>query len=103
VNNVLLLCQRLNTATWSAADDVHHYAIPEKLLLTNRFYFQKSSGIHAPMGKRKGCSLSGISPAPKAESFHVATMARKHSVLNFLEINRNNTHTALASVLTHYG
>jgi hypothetical protein len=30
-------------------------------------------------------------------------MARKHSVLNLLEINRNNTHNALASVLTYYG
>jgi hypothetical protein len=32
--------------------------------------------------KRKGCSLFGKSPAPIAESFHVATMARKNSVLN---------------------
>jgi hypothetical protein len=54
-------------------------------------------------GKRKGCSLSGRSPAPIADSFHVATMARKHSVLNLREINRNSTHTALASVLTYYG
>jgi hypothetical protein len=30
-------------------------------------------------------------------------MAMKHSVLNLREINRNNTHTALASVLTYYG
>jgi hypothetical protein len=30
-------------------------------------------------------------------------MARKHSVLNLREINRNNTHTALVSVLTYYG
>jgi hypothetical protein len=40
---------------------------------------------------------------PIADSFHVATMARKHSMLNLQEINRNNTHTALASVLTYYG
>jgi hypothetical protein len=40
---------------------------------------------------------------PVADSFHVATMARKHSVLNLREINRNNAHTALASVLTYYG
>jgi hypothetical protein len=26
------LCQRLNTATSSSADDVHHYVIPQKLL-----------------------------------------------------------------------
>jgi hypothetical protein len=71
--------------------------------LTNRFYFQQTSGIHAPVGKRKGCSLSGTSPATIADSFHVATMARKHSVLNLRDININNTHTALASVLIYYG
>jgi hypothetical protein len=43
------------------------------------------------VGKRKGCSLSGRSPAPIAGSFHVATMARKLSVLNLREMNRNNT------------
>jgi hypothetical protein len=43
--------------------------------------------------------LYPTSPAPIAGSFHVATMAREHSVLNLREINRNNTHTALASVL----
>jgi hypothetical protein len=97
----LFLGQRVNTATSSPAD-VHHYVIPQKLLLTNRFYFQQTSGIHAPVGKRKGCSLSGRSPAPIADSFHVATMARENSVRNLREINRNNTHTALASVLTYY-
>jgi hypothetical protein len=51
-------------------------------------------------GKIKDCSLSGRSPA---DSFHVATVARKHSVLNLREINRNNTHTALSSALTYYG
>jgi hypothetical protein len=70
----------------SAVDDVHHYVIPPKLLLTNSVYFQQSSGIRAPVGKIKGCSLSGRSPATIAESFHVATMARKHSVLNLREI-----------------
>jgi hypothetical protein len=67
-----------------------------------RFYFQQTSGIHAPVGKRKGGSLSGRSPSPTADSFHVTTMARKHSVLNLREISRNDTHTALASVLTYY-
>jgi hypothetical protein len=85
------------------ASGVHHYVIPQKLLLTNRLYFQQTSGIRAPMGKKRGCSLSGRSPAPIADSFHVATMTRKHSVLNLREINRNNTHTALASVLPYYG
>jgi hypothetical protein len=93
----------VNLATLSPADDIHHYVIPPKLLLTNRFYFQQTSGIHVPVGKRKGGSLSGISPAPIADSSNVATIARKHRVLNLREINRNNTNTALASVLTYYG
>jgi hypothetical protein len=76
---------------------------PPKLLLTNRFYFQQTSGIHAPVGKRKGFSLSGRSPAPIADCFNVATKARKHSALNLREINRNNKHTALATVWTYYG
>jgi hypothetical protein len=101
--NQLFSNQLVNPATSSPADDVHHYLIPPKLLLTNRFHFQQTSGIHAPVGKRKGGSLSGRSPAPIADSFRVATIARKHSVLNLREINRNNTHTALASVLTYYG
>jgi hypothetical protein len=53
--------------------------------------------------KEKAVFLSGRSPAPIADSFFVATIARQHSVLNLREINRNNTHTALASVLTYYG
>jgi hypothetical protein len=85
------------------ADDVHDYVIPQTLLFTNRFYFQQSSGIHAPMGKRKGCSLFCRSPTPIADNIHVATMARKHSVLNLQEINQNNTHTALVPMLTYYG
>jgi hypothetical protein len=55
------------------------------------------------MGKRNGCPLSGRNPAPIADSVHVATMARKHSMLILREINRNNTPTALSSVLTYYG
>jgi hypothetical protein len=86
----------VNTATLLPADDVHHYVIPPKLLLTNRFYFQQTSRIHVPVGKRNGFSLSGKSSAPTADSFNVATIARKHSVLNLREINRNNKHTALA-------
>jgi hypothetical protein len=95
--------QWVNPATSSPADDVHHYVIPPKLLLTNTFYFQQTPGIHAPVGKRKGGSLSGRNPAPIADSCNVATIARKHSVLNLREINTNNKHTALASVLTYYG
>jgi hypothetical protein len=95
--------QLVNPATSSPADGVHHYVIPPKLLLTNRFYFQQTSGIRAPVGKRKGGSVSGRSPAPIADSCNVATIARKHSVLDLRELNRNNTHTALASGLTYYG
>jgi hypothetical protein len=51
--------------------------------------------------EKEDCSLSGRSPAPIADSFYVATMAWKHIMLNLREINRNNTHTALASVLTY--
>jgi hypothetical protein len=76
----IFLCQLVNTVTSSPADDVHHYVIPPKLLLTNIVYFQQTSGIHAPVGKRKGCSLSGRSPTPIADSFNVATMARKQRV-----------------------
>jgi hypothetical protein len=39
----VFLSQLVNTATSSPADDVHHYAIPPKLLLTNRFYFRPTS------------------------------------------------------------
>jgi hypothetical protein len=94
--------QIVNPPTSSPADDVHHDVIPPKLLLTNRVYFQQTSGIHTPVGKRKGCSLSGRSPAPIADSFHVATISRKHSVMNLRDIDRNNTHTALAYGLTYY-
>jgi hypothetical protein len=76
---------------------------PPKVIIDQRFYFQQTSGALAPVGKRKDCSLFSRSPAPIADRFHVATMARKHSVLNLREINRNNTHTALACVLTYYG
>jgi hypothetical protein len=92
--------QLVNPATSSPADDVHHYVIPPKLLLTNRVYFQQTSGINAPVGKRKGGSLSSSSPI--ADSCNVATIARKHSLLNLREINRNNTHTALASVFPKF-
>jgi hypothetical protein len=68
-----------------------------------RFYFQQTSGIHAPVGKGKGCSLSDRRPGLIADIFHVATVAKKHRALNLREINKNNTHTAFASVLTYYG
>jgi hypothetical protein len=70
-------------ATSSPADDVHHYVIPQKLLLTTGLYFQQTSGIHAPVGKRKCCSLSARIPAPTVDSFHVATKARKQKRVKF--------------------
>jgi hypothetical protein len=57
-----------------------------------RFYFQQTSGIHAPVGGKKGCSLSVRSSAPIADSSNVATMARKHSVLNLREGNKQYAH-----------
>jgi hypothetical protein len=89
-------------ATLSPADDMHHYVIPQKLLLTIRFYLEQTSDIYVPVGKIKGCCLFGRSPAPVADNFHVATMARKHSMLNLQEINRNTMHTALYSMLNYY-
>jgi hypothetical protein len=77
--------QLVNPATSSPADYVQNYVIPPRLLLTNRFYFQQTSGIHAPVGKRKCGSLSGRSPAPIADSCIVATIARKQRV----EFTRN--------------
>jgi hypothetical protein len=95
----IFLCQRLNTATSSPADDVHHYAVPRKLL--DSIFNKLPVFIH--QWEKEGCCLSGRSSAPIAGSVHVATMVRKHRVLNLREINRNNTHTDLASVLTYYG
>jgi hypothetical protein len=57
--------------------------------------FNKLPVFMRQWGNRKDCSLSGGSPAPIADSFLVATMTRKHSVLNLREINRNNTHMLL--------
>jgi hypothetical protein len=78
--SVLFSNQLVNPDTSSPADDVHHYVIPPKLLLTIRFYFQQTSGIHVPVGKIKGGSLSGRSPASIAGSSNVATIARKQRV-----------------------
>jgi hypothetical protein len=58
---------------------------PPKVILTNRFYFQQTFDIHTPVGKRKGGSLSGRSPAPIVDSSNVATIARKQRV----EFTRN--------------
>jgi hypothetical protein len=98
INSLLFLCQRLNTATSSPPDDVHHYVIPPKLLdsIFNKLpvrQWEKEKAVLYPVE---------VSP-PIADSFYVAIMARKHSVVNLREINRNNTHAALGSVLTCYG
>jgi hypothetical protein len=93
----VFLCQRVNTATSSTADDVHNYVIPKKLLGP---IFNK---LPLFMRQWEQERLFSIRPALIADIFHVAIMARKHSVLNLKEINRNNTHIALALVLTYYG
>jgi hypothetical protein len=49
-------------------------------------------------GKEKAVLYPVEVPRPIADSFNAATMARKHSVLNLREMNRNNKHSALASV-----
>jgi hypothetical protein len=54
-------------------------------------------------GKEKAVLYSVEVPPSIADSSNVTTIARTHSVLNLREINRNNTHTALASVLTYHG
>jgi hypothetical protein len=85
-------------ATSSPPDDVHHYVIPKKLPIDSIF---NKLPVFMRQGKQKAV-LYSVKSRPIAHSFHVATMTRKHSVLNLREINRNNTHTALASVLTYY-
>jgi hypothetical protein len=104
MTSLLFSNQLVNPATLLAADDAHHDVIPPtQSYYWPIVYFQQTYGIHAPVGKRKGCSLSGRRPAPIADSSNVAKIARKHIVLNLWEINRNNTHTALAPRLTYYG
>jgi hypothetical protein len=67
-----------------------------------RFYFQQTL-IFMRQWEKKRLFFIDRSPVPIADSFHVATMARRNSALNLREINRNNTHTALATVLSYYG
>jgi hypothetical protein len=71
------LCQRLNTAISSPVDDVHHYIIPQKFLDS---IFNKLPVLMRQWEKEESCSLSDISPAPIADSFHVATMATNTAV-----------------------
>jgi hypothetical protein len=47
---LLFLCQRLNTATSSP---VMTYSITSSPQKVTRFYFQQTSGIQAPVGKKK--------------------------------------------------
>jgi hypothetical protein len=72
----------------------------QKLLDT---IFNKLPSFMRQWEKEKAVLYSVEVSSTIADSFHVATMARKHSVLNLREINKNNTHTALAFVLTYYG
>jgi hypothetical protein len=51
---IIFLCQRLNTATSSPADDVHHYGIPQMLLKSTfnklpvfmRQWEKEKAGLH---------------------------------------------------------
>jgi hypothetical protein len=67
------------------------------LLLTNRSIFNELPVFMLRWKKEKAVLYPVEVPPPIADSFNVATMARKHSVLNLQEINRNNKHTAHAS------
>jgi hypothetical protein len=60
----VFLRQRVNTATSSPADDLHHYVIPQKLLLTDKFYFQQTSCIHAQWEKEKAAVYPVEVPPP---------------------------------------
>jgi hypothetical protein len=81
------------------ADDVHHYGIPQNLLDS---IFSKLPVFMRQWEKEKAVLYPVEFPPPWQTAF-MLPMARKHSVLNLREINRNNTHTALASVLTYHG
>jgi hypothetical protein len=89
----------MNTATSSPADDVHHYVIPQKLL---DYIFNKFPVFMHQWEKERDL-LYPAKSCPHSRQLSCYTMARKHSVLNLREINRKNTHAALASVLTYYG
>jgi hypothetical protein len=87
-------CQRLNTATSSSAD----YVIPQKLLDS---IFNKLPVFMRPWEKEK----AALYPAEVLPPYQTTFMLPQWqgNVLNLREINRNNTHTALSSVLTYYG
>jgi hypothetical protein len=65
------LCQRLNTATSSPADDVNHYVIHQNLL---DFLLNTLPVFMRQWEKRKGCSLSGrwepTLPYQRSHSIH---------------------------------
>jgi hypothetical protein len=73
------LCQRLNTVASSPADDVYHYIIPQKLL---DFIFNTLPVFLHQWEKEKAVLYPVEHPPSIADSSNVATMARKHSVLN---------------------
>jgi hypothetical protein len=69
----------VNTDTSSPADDVHHYVIPQKLLDS---IFNKLPVFIRQWEKENAILYPVEVPPPIANSFHVATMAWKNSVLN---------------------
>jgi hypothetical protein len=93
------LCQRLNTATSSPADGVHHYVIPQKLLDS---IFNKLAVFMRQQEKEKAV-LYPVEVPPPWQTTIMLPQWQGNSVLNLRGINRNNTHTALTSVLTYHG
>jgi hypothetical protein len=68
----LFLCLRVNTATSSPADDVHHYVILKNLLDS---IFNNLPVFMRQWEKEKDVLYPVDVPSPVADSFHVATMA----------------------------
>jgi hypothetical protein len=51
--------------------------------------------------EKENAALYPVEVPPPWQTASMLPMARKHSVLNLREINRNNKHIDLASVLTY--
>jgi hypothetical protein len=60
---VIFLCQRVNTATSSPAD-VHHYVIPQKLLLTNGVYIFNKLPVFMRQWEKEKAALYPVEVPP---------------------------------------
>jgi hypothetical protein len=94
-----ILVPATEQATSSPADDVHHYVVPQKLPDS---IFNKLSVFMRQWEKEKAVLYQVKFPPPYQTAFMLPQW-QGNSLLNLRKINRNNTHTALASVLTYYG